>query len=54
MGGSISGGAFNPAKVFGPALITGKWDHHLLFWVADFSGAAAGGAVYSFLFAPPH
>lgn len=39
----MSGGAFNPARVFGPAIITGNWDHHWLYWIADFMGAALAG-----------
>lgn len=27
LGGSVSG-AFNPARVFGPAFVTGSWDNH--------------------------
>ncbi|KAJ3122367.1 hypothetical protein HK098_002920 [Nowakowskiella sp. JEL0407] len=43
LGGSVSGGAFNPARVFGPAILTGHWDNHWLYWVADFLGAALAG-----------
>lgn len=40
MGGSVSGGAFNPARVFGPAVYSGKWDDQWLYWIGDFLGAA--------------
>lgn len=40
IGGSVSGGAFNPARVFGPALITGNFSNHWMYWFADFLGAA--------------
>lgn len=43
IGGSVSGGAFNPARVFGPAIITNSWNNHWIYWVADLSGAAIAG-----------
>lgn len=51
IGGGVSGGAFNPARVFGPALCTGHiftkgnlW----LYWVGDFAGAAGAGLTQHF------
>ncbi len=38
-----SGGAFNPSRMFGPALISGKWDYLWLYWIAQFLGAAVAG-----------
>ncbi|KAI9204424.1 aquaporin-like protein [Polychytrium aggregatum] len=43
LGGTVSGGAFNPARVFGPALLTGSWNNHWIYWVGDFLGAALAG-----------
>ncbi|KAI8919433.1 aquaporin-like protein [Powellomyces hirtus] len=43
IGGSVSGGAFNPARVFGPALLSGNWSHHWIYWIGDFIGAALAG-----------
>eukprot|EP01088_Endostelium_zonatum_P017728 TRINITY_DN537_c0_g2_i1.p1 TRINITY_DN537_c0_g2~~TRINITY_DN537_c0_g2_i1.p1 ORF type:complete len:357 (+),score=95.07 TRINITY_DN537_c0_g2_i1:87-1157(+) len=43
--GSISGGAFNPARVFGFALVGDQWKKHWLYWVADFLGAGLAGYV---------
>ncbi|KAJ3050675.1 hypothetical protein HK097_008328 [Rhizophlyctis rosea] len=43
IGGSVSGGAYNPARVFGPALISGKWGHHWVYWIGDFIGAGLAG-----------
>ncbi len=31
---SISGGALNPARVFGPAVASGHFDYHLVWWLA--------------------
>lgn len=38
--GGSSGGAFNQARMFGPALITNRWDYFLLYYVAQFLGGS--------------
>jgi len=43
VGGSVSGGAFNPARAFGPAIVSGNWDNHWVYWFGDFCGAALAG-----------
>ncbi|KAI9148621.1 hypothetical protein H9P43_010102 [Blastocladiella emersonii ATCC 22665] len=48
LGGSVSGGAFNPARVFGPALVGNYWNNHWVYWLGDFLGAAAAGYTQSF------
>jgi len=45
IGGSVSGGAFNPARVFSAAIVTSKWDSHWIYWLADFLGAAIAAGV---------
>lgn len=48
VGGSISGGAFNPARAFAPALLSGRWDNQWLYWLADFMGAGLAGSTQLF------
>ncbi|KAJ3103178.1 hypothetical protein HDU97_010311 [Phlyctochytrium planicorne] len=48
IGGTVSGGAFNPARVFGPAIITGQFQHHWIYWFGDFIGAALAAWTQSF------
>jgi hypothetical protein len=36
----LAGGAFNPARVFGPALLNNEWNAHWVYWLADLTGAA--------------
>src|SRR6266571_3271127 len=48
-GGSLTGAAMNPARVFGPALAANFWLNHYVYWLGPLIGAAAGGFVYSLL-----
>lgn len=43
--GGTSGGAFNQARMFGPALITNRWDYFYLYYTAQFLGAAAASTI---------
>jgi len=43
VGGSVSGGAYNPARAFGAAMVSGVWSDQWIIWVGDFAGAAAAG-----------
>jgi len=43
VGGSVSGGAYNPARAFGPALVSGVWQDQWVYWIGDLCGAAAAG-----------
>lgn len=42
----FTGAGVNPARTFGPALIFGEWDDHLVYWVGPLVGAAAAGLTY--------
>lgn len=50
LGGSSSGGAFNPARVFGPAIVTNTWADHWVYWAGDLTGGAFAGLLHTFLF----
>lgn len=44
--GTLTGAAMNPARVFGPALATGHWDHHIVYWIGPLIGSLAAGLLY--------
>jgi aquaporin TIP len=44
--GPLTGAAMNPARVFGPALASGHWHNHLVYWIGPLIGGAMGGLVY--------
>lgn len=49
MGGPITGASMNPARSFGPALASGIWTAHWLYWIAPLLGAALAVAASTFL-----
>ena len=51
VGGTISGGSMNPARVFGPALASGHFDNHYIWWLGPIAGGVLAGLVYKNLFA---
>ncbi|HXF83560.1 MAG TPA: aquaporin [bacterium] len=48
-GGALTGGAMNPARVFGPALFSGVWANHLVYWVGPALGGLLGAWGYTAL-----
>lgn len=43
--GPLTGGAVNPARAFGPALLSGHWNNHLVYWAGPLLGGAVGAWV---------
>ncbi len=46
---SISGTSLNPARSFGPALVSWSWHYHWLYWVAPPLGALLAVGAFRFL-----
>jgi aquaporin TIP len=46
MGGFFTGAAMNPARHFGPALLSGKWNGWWVYWVGPVAGAIVAAALY--------
>jgi len=47
---SISGGALNPARVFGPAVASGHFDYHFVWWLGPVSGGLGAVFLYDKIF----
>ena len=45
-GGPLTGGAINPARTFGPALVSGHWNNHIVYWIGPMLGGLLAGLVY--------
>lgn len=52
VGGPMTGAAMNPARAFGPALVAGDWQAHLMFWVGPLLGAALAATLWRWLLLP--
>ncbi len=45
-GGPLTGAAMNPARTFGPALASGQWANHAVYWIGPLLGGGAAGLIY--------
>ncbi|KAG7519905.1 aquaporin AQPAe.a-like isoform X2 [Solea senegalensis] len=51
LGGRFSGACMNPARALGPAIITGFWENHWVFWIGPVLGGVLAGVSHEFFFA---
>jgi len=49
MGGPLTGASMNPARTLGPALVSGFWDGHIIYWIGPILGGLIAALLYSFL-----
>jgi aquaporin Z len=47
--GPLTGGSFNPARSLGPAVASGIWTAHWLYWLAPILGMVGAMRLYEFL-----
>lgn len=47
--GPITGAAMNPARVLGPALVSGTWTDHPVYWIGPIIGAVLAALLYHFV-----
>lgn len=52
IGGSLSGAALNPARAFGPALISGQWISQGVYWIGPLLGALVAAFLWEKVLLP--
>ncbi len=50
VGVPLTGASVNPARTFGPALISGFWEFHWLYWAAPIVGGIIAGLIMNYVF----
>lgn len=56
VGGPLTGAAMNPARAFGPAVASGQWVGHLVYWIGPLAGGLLAALLWEYLLLPrgPH
>jgi len=52
VGGPLTGAAMNPARAFGPALVSGQWLGHVAYWIGPILGAVVAALLWEYLLLP--
>jgi MIP family channel proteins len=53
MGGVLTGAAMNPARAFGPQLLSNTWAHFWVWYIGPFAGAVIAASLYELLYLRP-
>lgn len=52
VGGALTGAAVNPARAFGPALLSGNWVAHGVYWVGPIVGGIFAALLWQYVLLP--
>ena len=50
--GPLTGASLNPARSFGPAVASGIFEGHLIYWIGPIFGGVIAALLYDYLFLP--
>jgi len=48
VGGALTGASMNPARTFGPAIVSGYWVNHIVYWIGPIIGAITAAVIYNY------
>ena len=52
VGGPLTGAAMNPARAFGPAVVTGELHGQAVYWIGPLIGALVAGVIWKLILLP--
>ncbi|MDA0265034.1 MAG: MIP family channel protein [Chloroflexi bacterium] len=52
LGVPLTGASMNPARSFGPALMSWTWDAHWIYWIGPIAGGLSAAIIYHLVFVP--
>jgi aquaporin-4 len=50
VGVPLTGASMNPARTLGPAIVSGYWDYHWIYWVGPIVGALIAAFIMQYIF----
>ncbi len=53
VGVPLTGASMNPARTLGPAIVSGFWEFHWVYWIGPIIGGIIAGLIMNYLFVKP-
>ncbi len=53
VGVPLTGASMNPARTLGPAIVSGFWEFHWVYWIGPIIGGIIAGLIMNYIFVKP-